>query len=336
MFGERDGVDDDSGGMAARKKKGQKMQATLCAYCCFEVMPAVYYCRINQTIKLGGYMYFIGFLLLIVIAYFLFNKKPAAHATKESSPMLSKAKANGSAENFSPPIPAGYQIFAGALSVAGLQHRKDEAFKFARSYNQRLTLEREPSNQYDKNAIKIIGLSGSTEYFIGYLPKELSAQIVGTELFDSVIARLVRIYIGNDDFLDIQYQVLGLKTEKKKFDGYLKDQPAHSSQKDYFKFFGLPVPRGLTAGQAEQAISEHKKSSEQADIDEWEGYSNIVEEFDDKSFREDFDLKKPSKAILLEAINHLKAEGKSYKYLSDNIDEVVEKVIELKPELERQ
>lgn len=291
-------------------------------------------------------MYVVVGLILIAVVYFYFSskKKTTAPPSKIQSSVKVQFSANnqsssesqGSGKSFLPPMPTGYQIFAKNLPVAGIQHRKNEAMKFARSSNQELSLQREPSNEFDPNAIKLIGLSGSSNYFIGYLPKELSSQIIGTGMFENVKARLGRIYISNNDFLDIQYQVIGPKADKKKFDEFLSNQPADSSQKDYFKFFALPSPKSLTAGQAEQAISEHRKASKPEEQDEWDGYINILEEFDDKDFRENYDLKKVSKAVLLEAINQLKAQGKTYKYLSGNIEEVAEKIIELNPELEKQ
>ena len=272
-------------------------------------------------------------LILIAVVYFYFSSKKKA--TTPTSKNKSSNDSQGNGKSFLPPMPSGYQIFAKNLPVAGMQHRKDEALKFARSNNQELSLEREPSNKFDPNAIKLIGLSGSTQYFIGYLPKELSEQIICTGMYETVKARLGRIYISNNDYLEIQYQVIGPKVDKKKFDEFLSNQPADSSQKDYFKFFALPIPKGLTAGQAEQAISEHRKSSKPEEQEEWEGYTNILEEFDDQDFRDGYDLKKVSKTILMEAINQLKAQGKTYKYLSDNIDEIAELIIELKPDLEK-
>jgi len=290
-------------------------------------------------------MYLVIGLILIAVVYFYVSSKKK---TKASSPdnqtsvkvqfsanNQSSSNSQGGGKSFLPPMPTGYQIFAKNLPVAGIQHRKDEALKFARSSNQELSLQREPSNEFDSNAIKLIGLSGSNRYFIGYLPKELSAQIIDTGMFENIKARLGRIYISNNDFVDIQYQVIGPKVHKKKFDDFLSNQPADSSQKDYFKFFALPLPKGLTSGQAEQTISEHMKSSKPEEHDEWIGYTNILEEFDDKNFREDYDLKKVGNTVLMEAINQLNAQGKTYKYLSDNIDEVAEKVIELKPDLEK-
>lgn len=272
-------------------------------------------------------------LILIAVVYFYFSSKKKT--TTPTSKNKSSNDSQGSSKSFLPPMPSGYQIFAKNLPVAGIQHRKDEALKFAKSSNPVLSLERELDNQFDSNAIKLIGLSGATQYFIGYLPKEISAQIIGTGMYENVKARLGPIYISNNDFLDIQYQVIGPKADKKKFDEFLSNQPAELSQKDYFKFFNLAIPKGLTAGQAEQAISEHQKSSKTEELEEWEGYTKILEEFDDQDFRDGYDLKKVSKTILMEAISQLKAQGKTCKYLSDNIDEVAERIIELKPDLEK-
>lgn len=166
------------------------------------------------------------------------------------------------------------------------------------------------------------------------MPKELSAQINGSDLFENVKARLGRIYISKNGFLEIQYQVIGPKTEKQKFDEFLSNQSADSSQKDYFRFFGLPISKGLTSGQAGKTIAEHRKNSKPEDLEEWDSLKNIIDELDDKDSREGYNLKKVSKTILMDALNLLKAEGKSYKYLSNNIDEVAEKIIELKPDLE--
>lgn len=284
-------------------------------------------------------MYLIGALILIAVVYFYFLSKKKATALSSNQNSVKVQSSNdtqGSGKSFLPPMPTGYQIFAKNLPVAGIQHRKDEAIRFAKSSNQELSLQRDSNNEFDKNAIKLIGLSGSTQYFIGYLPKELSAQIIGTGMFEIVKARLGRIYISNNDYLDIQYQVIGPKVDKKKFDEFLSNQPADSSQKDYFKFFSLTIPKGLTAGQAEQTIAEHRKTSKPEEQEEWDGYTNILEEFDDKDFRDGYDLKKVSQAVLMEAINQLKAQGKTYKYLSDHIEEVAEKIIELKPDLEKQ
>ena len=284
-------------------------------------------------------MYLFGVFLLVVIAYFMFFKKKPINGRPSSKAVETKRvkEDNGKqgAINFDNPIPIGYQIFAKNIPVAGMSYRKNDVINFSRTQNQELTIKRELNNQHDKNAIQLIGISGSNQYIIGYLPKELSEQIISTGLFDSIKVRLTRIYIGREDFIEVHYQIIGPKADKKQFDDFVNNKPADSSQKEYFKFFGLTSPKGMTAGHAEQTIKEHKKTSTDEEQGEWFGYTSIFEEFDDADFRETYELKKVSKTILLEVLNQLKQENKTYSYLGDNIDEVVERVIQLKPELER-
>ncbi len=286
-------------------------------------------------------MYLLGVLVLLVVLYFIFLSKKTETTTDERFSNLTQRVENATEASkrssivFDNPIPKGFQIFASNLPVAGIQHRKVEAIRFAQSRGQALTMKREPSNPHDSNAIQLIGISDTNEYFIGYLPRELSEQIVATGLYDSLQVRLTRIYIGTDDYLEFQYQILGPKAEKKRFDAFLDNQAAATSQKEYLKFFRLPVPKGMTAGQAEEAIKKHGKTSTETEQNEWLGYTTILEEFDDPEFREGYNLKKVPKSILLEVIKQMKEEGKTYSHLGDHVDEVAERLIKAKPELEK-
>lgn len=255
-----------------------------------------------------------------------------------SIPHVSTSRSGDSeSQGYPIPIPKDYQIFSGA-EVAGVTFRKDDALRFARGSNQELTLEREPNNTHDKNAIKVIGKSSGWDYFIGYVPKDIAAQIIETELFNRVKPRLMRIYQGTENYLEIHFQIIGPKVDKKQFDAYITNQPANTSQKDYYKFFDLSAPRGLTKGVANQVIKDHRKSLEASDpskLKEYDAYRQIIEEFDDSDFRDINDLKKVSRTILNQAIDQLKQEGKTYEHLLNEIEEVVERVLSLNPDLEK-
>ncbi|MEW6227889.1 MAG: hypothetical protein AB1700_07305, partial [Bacillota bacterium] len=56
-------------------------------------------------------------------------------------------------------IPEGFQIFEERLEVMGVKYRKQDATTFAQGKNIWLELERELSNEHDKNAIKVMGCS---------------------------------------------------------------------------------------------------------------------------------------------------------------------------------
>lgn len=236
---------------------------------------------------------------------------------------------------FLPPIPEGYQIYKRMLFVAGITYRKEDASRFIRSYNQTLEFESEPNNPKDKFAIKLIGVTPSERYFVGYVPKEISAAIIKAGLLDTVFPRIDRTYHGSKDYVEIRFQIIGLKENKKKFDAFLNNRPADANQKRYLKYFCLPVPRGLTTEQAKKIINEHQgklATENPSQLSEYDAYLHILEEFDDKDFRFSYEIKKTNLTVLNEALNQLKQEGKSYVEL--DIQDVVDRVIKLKPELE--
>ena len=248
----------------------------------------------------------------------------------------------GIAKNISEPIPDGYQIYVSRLEIAGIHYRKDEALKFAVGNYQTIAFERDQNNKHDPNAIKIIGTSKglifTSSKILGYVPKEVSKQIVGSDLFSAIKPRLKRIYVSDKGFIDIQWQLIGPKETKKQYDGYLKNKPASQWQKEFFKFFGIKKNKGLTTGQAEIIIKEKQKSIETEDkakLNEWDAYEELFDEFEDADFREIYGIKKVRLSLLMDAITQLKNEGETIHTLADDIDKVVDKIIKIKPEIER-
>jgi hypothetical protein len=135
---------------------------------------------------------------------------------------------NGRAKSFLPPIPDGFQIYTG-VALVGVTFRKDDALRFANSQNQSLELEREPDNSHDKNAIKVIGISKRGRGFIGYVPKDVAAQISRSGMYDTLRPRLGRVYESasyDSDFggpyLEINLQILGPKGRKVQFEDAAK------------------------------------------------------------------------------------------------------------------
>jgi hypothetical protein len=224
------------------------------------------------------------------------------------------------------------------MTVAGVSFRKKDVLRFMQSTEQTLELELEPNNPNDKNAVKVIGVTSSDRYFLGYVPKEISEQIISTGVFDKVNPRLVRLFQGNNDYLEVQFQIVGPTEHKNDFDAFLENQPVNASQKDYLKFFNIPVAKGLTTGDAFKQIAKHRVQLETEDrikLDEYDAYSDILDEFDDSDFRDTYAVKKPSRTALNDALKQLLLEGKTYIYLNKNIDEVVEKLLKIKPDLEQ-
>ena len=133
----------------------------------------------------------------------------------------------GRAKAFLPPYPADFQIYLPHIAVAGLSFRKDEALSFANSQAQTIELERKPGNRHDKNAIRVIGVSKHGRAFIGYIPKEVTAHIARSNMFDILKPRLGRIYEAsssphdsewNGHYLEVMIQIIGPKVAKAQFD----------------------------------------------------------------------------------------------------------------------
>ena len=114
---------------------------------------------------------------------------------------------------FLPPIPDGMKIYESDVEVAGIQHHRESALAFVGGTNHALTLEWEPDNPHDINAIKILGFSGEWQH-VGYLPAALAAQIHGEGLWGKVLPRLRNIWVSSSGYVIIRLDVLGPKTPR--------------------------------------------------------------------------------------------------------------------------
>lgn len=136
------------------------------------------------------------------------------------------------------------------------------------------------------------------------------------------------------------YEVSKLFADAKNAEAW-RLRPAEPLQKEFLRFFDMKVPKDLTCVDAERLINEHrvKLSKEHSPkLDEWNSFESIVTDLSDKEAREDYDLNinKPSLSVLSAAIDALLKEGNSMDNLTADLDKVAQKLIELKPELEKQ
>lgn len=77
--------------------------------------------------------------------------------------------------------------------------------------------ERDSTNSYDPNAIKVIGVAGSNQYHVGFVPADIAKRLASTSLANVIQARLERAYVGPDDYADIIFQIVGPKVRKKQY-----------------------------------------------------------------------------------------------------------------------
>lgn len=231
-------------------------------------------------------------------------------------------------QNFSPDSSPDSSVYQTTL-VSGIFFRKSDVRGFFEGADHRLEFEREPSNKYDKNAIKVIGISSQKRFFIGYVPKEYARQVVDASLDGIVQPRLRRIFCNSQDFYEVRFEIVGPSKFKKQYQDALNNKPADFYQKTYYKFFKIKTPAKLTYSQAKKFISEHEKKMQverPSELEEYEAYVNILEEFEYYDFRKTFEIKKPTRKLLIEALESLANEGYNYKQLNIDIDFVCDRL----------
>lgn len=134
-----------------------------------------------------------------------------------------------------------------------------------------------------------------------------------------------------------RHEVSKLLQDPEKMDRW-RNRPASSMQKEFYRFFGIKVPQGLTHEMASKFINEYReKLGEEGEtrINEWAAFEDIYEEINDPDFRDDHGLKSISISLYRSAIDELKSEGKTLTELADDPEIVIEKIIEIKPEIQK-
>jgi len=130
--------------------------------------------------------------------------------------------------SFLPPIQVGYEIYYEYLEIERIQDRQTAVWQFIQGSNQLLDWEQEPSNPKDPHAIKIFGISEqmfSTKHeMLGYVPGDVAKEIVSSGLWPFLQLRLDCIYVANQGFVAIRFQILG-PIRKKKDDEKTAERP---------------------------------------------------------------------------------------------------------------
>ena len=116
-----------------------------------------------------------------------------------------------------------------------------------------------------------------------------------------------------------------------------ESRPATTEQKEFFRFFGIKAPANLSVIAAEEMIGEVKNQTvleNPTKLEEWGAYETILGDMSDKEMlKDEFEIKKPSLALIREAIAALIQEGRVLTELESY--DVAEKIEELKPDIAR-
>lgn len=222
-----------------------------------------------------------------------------------------------------PSIPKGYRIFE-SFSPAGLARYKPAFNEFYEGRDHRFELEPDPSNLHDKNAIRVLGCSSSGKHFIGYIGRDLAKQIAETGALEYLVPRIGRIYRSDSGYVDAQFQLLGPRDKYDDFCAYVDNLPPTKEAKDAAAFYGLNIKK-MNRKVAGKLIHNFEMENE-GRAAEWTAYCGIIEELKDPEFRKDYEIRKPTKAVLDSAFQALSSRGLSYTDIETDIDLLIDEL----------
>ena len=120
-------------------------------------------------------------------------------------------------------MPKGYRIYYHEFQVAGTGYRKDALSSVIKKGSVTFELMPEPENEHDRNAIKVQAirkrfLFGDKIEHIGYVPKELAADIAKLESRFVLLPRPKTLWIGDRGGVTLTMDILGNKKQFKEFE----------------------------------------------------------------------------------------------------------------------
>lgn len=113
-----------------------------------------------------------------------------------------------------------------------------------------------------------------------------------------------------------------------------EQRPPTVMQKEFYRFFGLPVPKGLTLYQMQSDIDEKLEEMGDEEADEWGDFDCLYDDLIDADSREDYEIKKVSLKVFRDYILGKKAGGVKVSDLE--VSGVAEELVEMHPELHRE
>lgn len=112
-------------------------------------------------------------------------------------------------------------------------------------------------------------------------------------------------------------------------------KPPDTMQREFFRWFGITLPKGMTQDQVSDRIREERERLPETELDYWAIYEDAVSELDDPEVRKDYEIKKVSLGVIREAVIALRAEGHSADDLEGALYLITDKIIESRPDLMR-
>ncbi|MDX1816093.1 MAG: hypothetical protein R3180_00130 [Marinobacter sp.] len=108
-----------------------------------------------------------------------------------------------------------------------------------------------------------------------------------------------------------------------------ESRPATALQKDFYRFVNEPAPNKLTAMAAEVFMQNYELTDQQTD--DWDAYEYLLDELSDKDNCELYDIKKPARSVLRQAITDIGNTGVRLAEIKP--EDIAKRIAQIKPDL---
>lgn len=269
---------------------------------------------------------FVGAVILIVVAWIVI-KALASGAREGYSGQGAQSPRNGSRSSSQVTLDANMAWLRERWRAADQAKATGELGPFPKWYFDPVT-DRQRA-RLEKMGVRVSG---------GDLSKGAASDIIGLfepwDDFDESVLRFFKVDLPKElqNETRARDEVRKLLSDPTKAEAWA-NRPAEPMQKEFFRHFGMKIPSGLSYRAAEKAINEASESKSDAELDSWRAYEDLCAELADPEFLRDAGLKKPSFAVIRAAVEEIKKTGEGAD-ATDPFD-VADKILEMKPELER-
>lgn len=194
------------------------------------------------------------------------------------------------------------------------EYRARKFLELGDQNNFKIFLEKDPDNPHDKNAIKVMGSVGNTVEQLGFLSKDTAKRLKNEKEIDARPYSVYLPYQGSKFGLRIRVLV--------RSNAFKKKNPSVYEQSE------IKSKKSLVDSKSK---AEHKKDLAK----EKECIESLYEELTDRDTLETYEMKRPSKKIIKEAVKSLQEDGMSIEDIEFSIEEVVDRILEMNPDLEK-
>ena len=276
-------------------------------------------------------------VVVALVAFFLFSRSKGKHSLPSAEPPKGA---------LSPPLGRDPEPRKGAVALSTFDANKDWLKARWIAIDQRHESGDDsgiPKWYFDEATERQIERikSEGFELPMPSVSKGQASDIIGLfeppEESDTEVLKFFKISTKNLNQTMARAEFDRLMADPEKAEAWQK-RSADAEQKETLRFYGVPVPRGLTHAAAVKLIDEREDSLREEGSqlpDEWESLSSIISEFADIGTCAAYDIKRPGASVVRAAVDALRKGGKSLKDIDHDIGLVAEKIVEMQPEIKR-